>query len=112
MLGGDHLLLGCGLIAGGAVSLVAAEAFSATVFGVMVTPRQPRLDSSSTAQISDGAEVSPGKRPITLVRRRRLDERALQEVRRSDPLAVLGWPAQVADQGVDVAFDHGDRADG
>lgn len=31
---------------------------SATVFGVITTPRQPRLESSSTAQISDSAEVS------------------------------------------------------
>ena len=41
-----------------------------TVLGVMTTPRQPRLESSSTAQISDSAEVSPGERPITFVRRR------------------------------------------
>jgi hypothetical protein len=36
----------------------------------MITPRQPRLESSSTAQISDSALVSPGKRPMTFVRRR------------------------------------------
>ena len=42
----------------------------ATALGVMVTPRQPRLESSRTAQISDSAEVSPGNRPMILVRRR------------------------------------------
>src|SRR5215211_3657600 len=36
----------------------------------MTTPRQPRLVSSSTAQTSESAEVSPGKRPITFVRLR------------------------------------------
>ncbi len=36
----------------------------------MATPRQPREESSSTAQIKESAEVSPGKRPITFVRRR------------------------------------------
>ena len=39
----------------------------ATAFGVIVTPRQPRLANSSTAQIRLSAEVSPGKRPITFV---------------------------------------------
>ncbi len=33
----------------------------------MTTPRQPRLESSSTAQIRLRALVSPGKRPMTLV---------------------------------------------
>ena len=42
----------------------------ATALGVMVTPRQPRLENSRTAQISDSAEVSPGNRPMILVRRR------------------------------------------
>src|SRR5918999_336673 len=64
MLGGDHLLGGAGLLA-------AAEAFDlGDAAGVMTTPRQPRLESSSTAQIRLRALVSPGKRPITLVRRR------------------------------------------
>jgi len=36
----------------------------------MTTPREPREESSSTAQTSESAEVSPGKRPITFVRRR------------------------------------------
>ena len=35
----------------------------------MTTPRQPRLESSSTAQIRLRALVSPGKLPTTLVRR-------------------------------------------
>ena len=42
----------------------------ATALGVIVTPRQPRLASSRTAQISDSALVSPGNRPMILVRRR------------------------------------------
>src|ERR1700691_698000 len=46
------------------------RSISATVFGFIFTSRQPRLVSSSTAQMSDSAEVSPGNRPITLVRRR------------------------------------------
>jgi hypothetical protein len=45
------------------------RSISATVFGV-ITTRQPRLVSSSTAQSSDSEEVSPGNRPITFVRRR------------------------------------------
>src|SRR5437867_3871217 len=36
----------------------------------MTTPRQPREESSSTAQIRRSADVSPGKRPITFVGRR------------------------------------------
>ena len=36
----------------------------------MTPPRQPREESSSTAQIKQSAEVSPGKRPITFVRLR------------------------------------------
>ena len=46
------------------------RSISATVFGLMTTPRQPRLDSSSTAQISDSAEVSPESARSPLVRRR------------------------------------------
>ena len=42
--------------------------------------RQPRLENFSTAQIGDGAEVSPGKRPVILVPAA-LDERALQQAR-------------------------------
>jgi hypothetical protein len=38
--------------------------------GVMVSPRQPREARSSTAHTSDRQLVSPGSRPITLVRRR------------------------------------------
>jgi len=34
------------------------RSISATVLGVMTTPRQPRLESSSTAQIRESAEVS------------------------------------------------------
>jgi hypothetical protein len=64
MLGGDHLL-------GRDAPLAAAEAFDlGDAAGVMTTPRRPRLVSSSTAQIRLRALVSPGKRPITLVRRR------------------------------------------
>src|SRR3712207_6691234 len=64
MLGGDHLLGGAGVLA-------AAQAFDlGTDRGVVTTPRQPRLESSSTAQIRLSALVSPGKRPITFVRRR------------------------------------------
>src|SRR5207247_1717801 len=47
-----------------------SRSISATAGGVMTTPRQPREESSSTAQIKASAEVSPGKRPITFVRRR------------------------------------------
>ena len=46
------------------------RSISATVRGVILTPRQPREANSNTAQIKVSAEVSPGKRPITLVRRR------------------------------------------
>ncbi len=38
-----------------------------------------------------------------------LDERPLQEVPAADPLAVCGGEAQVADERVEVAFDHGHR---
>ncbi len=38
--------------------------------GVHPNPAPAPEQSSSTAQISDRAEVSPGKRPITFVRRR------------------------------------------
>jgi hypothetical protein len=78
----------------------------ATALGVIVTPRQPRLASSSTAQISDNALVLPGKRPMILVRRRTLDERALQQVRAAGPLAVLQREAQVRDELVDVLVDR------
>ena len=40
------------------------------VADVWVTPRQPRLARSSTAQTSDRQVVSPGSRPMTLTRRR------------------------------------------
>jgi Group II intron, maturase-specific domain len=69
------------------------RSISATVFAVITTPRQPRLESSSTAQMSDSAEVSPGKRPITAD----LDEGALEQIGGADPLAMLGGPAQVRD---------------
>ena len=41
-----------------------------TPAGVMASPRQPRDARSSTAQAMLTQLVSPGKRPITLVRRR------------------------------------------
>ena len=75
----------------------------------MTTPRQPREESSRTAQIRESAEVSPGKRPITFVRLLDLDEGALEQVRAADPLAVLGREAQVADERLEVALDHGRR---
>src|SRR3954453_11198409 len=102
MLGGDHLLGGGGVFA-------AAEAFSATLRGVMTTPRQARVVSSSTAQIRLRALVSPGTRPITLVRRRTSTKGAFEQVRAADSFAVLGRPAQVRDQGVEVVGDDGHR---
>ena len=74
----------------------------------MTTPRQPRLDSSSTAQISDSAEVSP-EAADHLGAPADLDEGALEQVRGPDPLAVLGGPAQGGDQGVEVAPDDRHR---
>ena len=62
------------VVAGGVVvvsrSWRRSRSISATVLGFIFTPRQPRDESSSTAQISERADVSPGNRPITLVRRR------------------------------------------
>ena len=64
MLGGDHLLGGAGVLA-------AAEAFDLGDAARGHDDAAPaRLVSSSTAQIRLRALVSPGKRPMTLVRRR------------------------------------------
>jgi len=79
---------------------------SATVFGVMVTPRQPRFESSSTAQISKQRDGLPGKPADHLGAPADLDERALQEIRSPDPLAVLGRPAQMRDERVEVGLDQ------
>jgi hypothetical protein len=51
------------------------------------------------------AEVSPGKRPITFVRRRTSTKGALELVRAADPLAMARGEAQVLDELVDVALD-------
>ncbi len=59
--------------------------------------------------MSDSAEVSPGNRPITLVRRADLHERSLQQIRGPDPLAVLGREPQMGDQGGQVVLDDGHR---
>src|SRR4051794_20849600 len=105
MLGSDHLLgVGALAVAGAPVLLATRRrSISATVFGVITTPRQPRLESSSTAQMSDSAGVSPGKRPITLVRRRTStnvrSSRLVVRIR-----AVLRRPAQVCDGRVEIAF--------
>jgi hypothetical protein len=85
------------------------RSISATVFGVITTPRQPRLDSSSTAQISDSALVSAGEPADHLGAPADLDERALQKVRGPDPFAVLGGPAQMRHQRVEVALDDRHR---
>jgi hypothetical protein len=62
------LTVRCG--AGSSRSWRRSRSISATVLGFIFTPRQPRLESSSTAQMSERADVSPGKRPMTLVRLR------------------------------------------
>jgi hypothetical protein len=58
--------------------------------------------------------VSPGKRPITLVRRlTSASERAFEQVGRTPPAAVSGRVAQVHDERVEVigeAFGGGDVA--
>jgi hypothetical protein len=38
-----------------------------------------------------------------------LDEGALEQVGAADPLAVLGGPAQVRDERVEIALHHGHR---
>ena len=95
---------------GRAVSRAAAEAFDlGDRRGVMVTPRQPRLASSSTAQISDSAEVSPGKRPMILVRRRTSTKVRSSRFVAPGALAVLEREAQVRDELVDVLVDRAHR---
>src|SRR5271170_6820996 len=72
MLCGDHLLgVRRGWWSGRGVAELAAETLDfGDGLGFIFTPRQPREESSSTAQMRDRAEVSPGNRPMTLVRRR------------------------------------------
>ena len=61
----DHLL------GNGRVEELAAQVLQQPQpLGVVVRPRQPWLARSSTAHTSDRQVVSPGSRPITLVRRR------------------------------------------
>lgn len=57
MLGGDYLL---GVVCRCAVLLSADALDLGDGLGAMTTPRQPRLESSGTGQISDSALVSPG----------------------------------------------------
>ena len=58
------------LSAGGCRSWRRRSCSRRSALGVIVRPRQPRLARSSTALSSDRQDCSPGRRPITLVRRR------------------------------------------
>jgi hypothetical protein len=67
----------------------------ATLRGVMTTPRQPRRQSSSATQMRLTPLVSPGKRPITLVRRRtstRVHARGVCVGRYVRECPILGHP--------------------
>jgi hypothetical protein len=74
----------------------------------MTIPRQPRLDSSSTADQRQRRGLA-GEAADHLGAPAHLDEGALEQVGGPDPLAVLGGPAQVRDQGVEVALDDRHR---
>jgi len=78
------------------------------VADVWVTPRQPRLARSSTAQTSDRQVVSPGSRPMTLTRRRDSPKvRSIVGV--ADAFPVLAWEAQVHGERGEVVLQAGDR---
>ena len=98
MLGGDHLL---GVVGWRGVLLSADALDLGDGLRRHDTPRQPRLESSSTAQISESALGLAGEPADDLGASADLDERSLQEVRGPDPLAVLGRPAQVRDERVE-----------
>jgi hypothetical protein len=61
---------------------------SRTLAGDWLTPRQPRLARSSTAQTSDRQLHSPGRRPITFTRRRD-SPKILDQIAVADPSPVL-----------------------
>jgi hypothetical protein len=68
--------------------------------------RATRFESSSTAQISKQRDGLPGTPADHLGAPADLDERALQEIRSPDPLAVLGRPAQMRGERVEVGLDQ------
>jgi hypothetical protein len=101
-LGGDHLLVVAGR--GEAVAARRRSIVGDAAWG-HDDAAPAAAGGSSTAQIRLSALVSPGKRPITLVRRR-TSTKVFEQIHAADPFAVLGRPAQVRDALVEVAFAH------
>src|SRR5215208_7283843 len=100
MLGGDHLL-----VAGGAPA--AAEAFD------LGDGSRAHHDAAPAAagELEHGPDQAEraglaGEAADHLGAAADLDEGALEQVRAADPLAVLGRPAQMRDERVEIALDH------
>ena len=76
--------------------------------GVMVRPRQPAEARSRTAQTRPMQEVSPGKRPMTLARRRVRPGEDVQVGRLPgvDGAAELGQPLEVGGRVVRLRHGH------